>query len=310
MKPLKEIQDEVKTRVIGQDNAVDVVTSSIYKYLIKLHARDIGCYFKHASSLLLTGDSGSGKTHIVQEVADLLELPFFEINGKSIVQEGWSGMSFKELLEIQIKNLENKHRGHYFRGGIIFIDEFDKIITAQSASSSDNINLHIQASLLKYIEGGELVLKDRIIQMDKCLFILAGAFVGLKQDTKKENVGFINTSDNTDFNLTKALINYGMLPELAGRIQEHCTLNQLTKQNFYDILKSQKSIFSTWATIFKKFDLEFIVNEHNIVDYAVEQKLGARGLIQAIEKEATDLINNNKDNIDLDKFSVLYTPKI
>lgn len=304
MSNLKDFQQKVKQTVIGQDKAVDVVTATIYKYLLKLYGRDFGLHFNSSTTLLLLGNSGVGKTFIVREAADICGLPFIELNGKAICQEGWAGRSFIQLLEVELLMYPQN-----LKGGIIFIDEFDKIIVPNFSSHGDNVNHEIQSSILKYVEGSILRLTGTTIDTSKFLFIFAGAFNDLiKKEAAK--IGFETEEQKqiTLGTLTEALINYGMMPEFAGRIQEYCTLNKLTKKDYKQLLKNKEFTLHKWIELLKKLDINFKYVEKQVIDRAVKANLGVRGLIQSIEELVTKTINTNIDQIDLNKLDPLYVP--
>lgn len=299
---LKEFQAALNKRVIGQEDAVKTITTSIFKYIMKLNARDFGCFFTGATSLLLVGPSGSGKTYIAQQAADIIDIPYIEINSKSISQEGWHGKSFLDLIDTGLHQARFDFQRQVY-GAIIFIDEFDKLCMPNISSGKDDVNYHLQATLLKYIEGMNVQLLRSHLDFNKCLFILGGAFVGLELKTPKL-IGF-HDHVNKDVLLTEALIKFGVLPELAGRLQEFSLLNKLTRDDYIKILNSEHFSLFKWKLTLAKLGLTLDYDIDFLIQYAEKTELGARGLHQAVEFLVTEFINKNIDTLDLEKFTVL-----
>ena len=99
--------------------------------------------------------------------------------------------------------------------GIIFIDEVDKIAKSSSNSTGDVSREGVQRDLLPIVEGSSVNTKYGVINTDHVLFIAAGAF------------HFSKPSD--------------LIPELQGRFPIRVELENLTKEDFYQILKEPKN---------------------------------------------------------------------
>lgn len=292
MLSLDVFQTELKKIVKGQDNACDVISTSIYKYLLKRHGRDHGIFFNTSSTLLLIGSTGCGKTFLVNQASELLGIPILEIQSKEISQGGsWHGESLKKLIE--------KHQT--FGRGIIYIDEFDKIVQPLQ-NDGQNYNQTIQNSILKVIEGISL---ETFVDTSQFLFIFSGAFIDLQLTSTQ--IGFGNQSENK--HLEQALIEYGMLPELLGRIQEICILNDCTTEMYQEILESPSSNLIKYCALLNKLGLFIEYDSNDLIKEAERSNLGVRGLSRAIENIVTKTINQNQQEMDLEKFSPLYTKK-
>lgn len=298
MHTLQELQDLLKLKVIGQDNSVQDVSIAFYKYLLKAHARDLGLSLNTSTTILLQGDSGTGKTFLIRTLADIINVPMYEINAKSICQEGWNGNSFLKLLEDCMK-IDNSS----IKGGIIFIDEVDKMITPLASDGNSNYNETIQASILKYVEGMEVMLNRQVYNTSNFMFVFAGAFTDLDLNVKQD-IGF--DGKITEQSFEEALLNYGLLPELAGRIQTFTRLNSLNKQQYIDILNNSYGNLKFWTDVLQKLNIKLEVNLDNLVECALQSNLGVRGLIQAVEREVTTTMQSQVDECNIEKFSPLY----
>ncbi len=100
--------------------------------------------------------------------------------------------------------------------GIIFIDEIDKIASSHKSGGGADVSREgVQRDLLPIVEGSAVSTKHGVIHTDHILFIAAGAF---------------HISKPSD-----------LIPEFQGRFPIRVELNSLTKEDFYQILKTPKN---------------------------------------------------------------------
>lgn len=116
-------------------------------------------------------------------------------------------IDMEDVKEEAIKKAQN--------AGIIFIDEIDKIASKSSNNSGEVSREGVQRDLLPIVEGSTVNTKHGTVSTDHILFISAGAF---------------HVSKPSD-----------LIPELQGRFPIRVELNSLTKDDFYQILKTPKN---------------------------------------------------------------------
>lgn len=125
---------------------------------------------------ILTGPSGSGKSHNIQLLAEEFDLPYIEVNAAALTKEGTSGNSVSKALAPL-----TQHGSHPV---ICFVDEFDKLFISGNSNSdlAHETTNGVQNEFLKVIEGTASVFGDYgkyvNIKTDNVLFIFAGAFNG------------------------------------------------------------------------------------------------------------------------------------
>ena len=122
--------------------------------------------------LFLTGTSGSGKSYLVNEIADELGLGFVEINAAQLTVEGVSGNSLSKAL-VPLKNSGG-------RATIVFVDEFDKLLVGNTGDATYSRS-GVQDEFLKCLESEHISIfgdygKYVNIRADNLLFVFAGAF--------------------------------------------------------------------------------------------------------------------------------------
>ncbi len=295
---LLELQEKVNSKVVGQEKAVKKITTAIYKHVLRKYAQMLDIEIETNSNLLLAGSSGSGKTYIVREAAKASQLPYIELNAKSISQEGWHGKSFIDQLK---NNLDPTNP--LWPGTIIFIDEFDKLCMPNYSSGGDDVNQHLQHSLLKYIEGMPIYLFGVDHDTSQFLFVFGGAFSTLTNKKEpKANIGFNKHAhkEEEDTHFYQELIKFGMIPELAGRIRSVSVLNKFDKKMYKQVYNNEHFILNKWLELFKHFKLPSAIPNkvvNTAIKDAIKKDLGCRGFIQSLEDYIDDIINKNAHKI-------------
>ncbi|RRS29990.1 MAG: ATP-dependent protease [Epsilonproteobacteria bacterium (ex Lamellibrachia satsuma)] len=154
------------------------------------------------------------------------------------------------------------------KGGIVFLDEVDKIAVSASAQSrQDPSKEGVQRDLLPIVEGSTVPTKLGMVKTDHILFIAAGAF---------------HLSKPSD-----------LIPELQGRFPLRVELDNLDEEILYRILTEPKnSLIKQYQALMKVEDVELLFDEdalHAIAHYALlanekTEDIGARRLHTVMEK--------------------------
>lgn len=315
-RPLRphEIKNKLDRDVIGQDDAKKVLTVEIYNHYKRIHSKVKTNIPKN--NILLIGDSGCGKTHLVETISKIINIPMTIVDATTITETGYSGKDVDSILSSLIQEANGDVASA--EQGIVFIDEVDKIAKRTSnTSTKDPQGEGVQQALLKMIEGTNVTIEQNrqsikrttvTINTSNILFIFGGAFDGLKEIVDKrtnknsKTIGFMNANevkvseDNSNMNpiLIEDLIQFGIIPEFIGRIPLILTLNPLTKENLMDILmKPNGAIIPEYIKLFKEEqkDLRFTDEAiEYIATEALHKGLGARGMKGIVAKKMNELL--------------------
>ena len=172
------------------------------------------------------------------------------------------------------------------QGGIIFLDEIDKIAVGSENNRADPSKEGVQRDLLPIVEGSSVSTKYGQINTDHILFIAAGAF---------------HVSKPSD-----------LIPELQGRFPLRVELEALTEETLYAILTQTKnSLLRQYQALLEVEGLEIEFSDDAIhaiakLCFIANEKtedIGARRLHTIVEKVLED-INFNADSLEEKKITI------
>src|SRR5256712_8450395 len=229
----RQIYEHLDRYVIGQEAAKRAVATAAHQHLKRIEQRRSGAKsLLRKTNLLLMGPTGSGKTHIARNLAELLEVPFTVVDATEYTEAGYYGKD----VEVMVAELlfQSGHSIDATQRGIIFIDEIDKIAhrtgSARTGAGSRDIGGEgVQQALLKLLEGREIFVplnvtqhwnKHDLLQVDTgdLLFICAGTFTDLHQVQVDRQIGFGSTGRRMGASRRRVqeMMEYGMLGVWLG----------------------------------------------------------------------------------------------
>ena len=275
MQRLTGMEDRLRARVIGQDEAIHAIADAIRRSRAGISPK------KKPVSFLFVGPTGVGKTELVKTLAtDLFDTP------ESLIRLDMSEYMEKHTVARLIGSppgyvgydeagqLTEKIRRRPY--SVILMDEIEK-------AHPDVLNI-----LLQILDDGRLTdAHGRMVNFENTVIIMTS---NAGSSNKTTSLGFGKTASEQGKDKAMKALEDLMRPEFLNRIDEIVAFNQLTEDDFARIAGillgdlagnlSERGIRLTW--------------DDSLVAYLVEKsyslKFGARNLRRLIEKEVENAL--------------------
>jgi ATP-dependent Clp protease ATP-binding subunit ClpX len=305
-----EIKAHLDAHIIGQERAKKALSVAVYNHYKRVHS-GVADVQLSKSNILLIGPTGVGKTLLAETLARILQVPFAIVDATVLTEAGYVGEDVENILVrlLQAADYDVKQAER----GILFIDELDKVArkSGNPSITRDVSGEGVQQELLKILEGtvsgvppkgGRKHPEQPLVQINtkNILFICGGAFDGLdkiiSQRIGTKSMGFGSSLDDREesdeSNLLarvepEELIQYGLIPELIGRLPVVGILHPLSDQALMDILlKPRNALVKQYQKLFEMDGIALGFEEEalkKVVELTQEKEMGARGLRAVLE---------------------------
>lgn len=271
--PPKKIYEYLDKKVWKQDAAKRAAAMLTYNVL----GRGI------KENAFFIGPSGCGKTHIWRCLQELYPQRIVIADASRLTKDGWKGdTKWSDLL-----------RNPIFQAGrpaILVMDEADKFLTPMHTTQGDNVSQAVASEGLKILEGTQVEIKSKnqsiIVDTATISFVCCGAFSvkaeQLAQGKSRNGMGFggvaVQASAYDQPITEKDLLDYGVMPEFLGRIQQFVDLEPMTAEDYFHMLDSTSGPVERLQ---KWYGIEIHLTEQKrreLADAAAESGLGVRSM--------------------------------
>ncbi len=287
LKKLAHLEDTLKRKVIGQDDAISVIAAAIRRSRVQISPR------RRPASFIFVGPTGVGKTELVKQISTelfstpetLIRLDMSEFMEKHSVSRiigsppGYVGYDEAGQLTEKVR------RKPY---SVILFDEIEK-------AHPDVMNI-----LLQILDEGRITdAQGRTVNFENTVIVMTS---NAGSERKGGALGFGKESgDATKEKIMKALSDF-LRPEFIGRVDEIAIFNQLTVSDFEKI---SELLLSELAKAISEKDIDFKWSAdvpHYLAEKSHGGQRGARDLRNLIRKEiedgiATIIIDNAESDL-------------
>ncbi len=272
---LKSLEDRLKKRVVGQDEAVAAVAAAIRRNRVGISVK------KRPVSFIFVGSTGVGKTELVRCLADelfdsvesLIRLDMSEYMEKHSVSKiigsppGYVGYDEAGQLTEKIR------RKPY---SVVLFDELEK-------AHPDVLNI-----LLQILDDGRITdAQGRTVNFENTIIVMTS---NAGSDRKGGSVGFDRTVNQQSRDKAMKALGEFLRPEFLNRVDEIICFNRLTEENFRAIAGI---MLGELKAALAERGVELTWNDE-IMDYLTKKSYsityGARNLRRTIQKEIEDKI--------------------
>jgi len=274
-KRLSELDQRLKKKVVGQDQAIDAVSAAIRR-------NRVGISPKHKPvSFIFVGSTGVGKTELVKQLAEdlfnapesLIRLDMSEFMEKHSVSRiigsppGYVGYDEAGQLTEKIR------RKPY---SVVLFDEIEK-------AHPDVLNV-----LLQILDDGQITdAHGRKVNFENTIIVMTS---NAGSDRKEGTVGFNKTTSEMDKDRAMKALQQFLRPEFINRVDEIVCFNKLSEEDFRPIARL---MLDELKASMKEKGLTLTYDDE-LVKYLVGKSYsaayGARNLRRTIQKEVEDAL--------------------
>ena len=274
---LADLGSVLKSKVIGQDEAVDALAAAVKRSRVQISPR------RRPASFIFVGPTGVGKTELVKVLSTelfntpetLIRLDMSEFMEKHSVSKiigsppGYVG--YEEAGQVT----EKVRRRPY---SVLLFDEIEK-------AHPDVLNI-----LLQILDEGVLTdAQGRKVNFSNTVIVMTS---NAGSERKEGALGFAKTqAEATNEKVRKALSEF-LRPEFLSRVDDIIVFKQLTEDDFFDI---SKLMLDEYTDSLNEKGIEFSYNDEArkyLAKKAFGGPSGARDLRNLIRKEVEDKIAN------------------
>ena len=285
------LHEKIARSVIGLDGQVRALSSLLVMHLARAKmlraGKDPGT---GNTAILLIGNSGCGKSHLMSEAGRIVSCPYASQSATAWTSEGFIGGKVDSLFQALVTKAGGDLQAARF--GIFHADEWDKK-AFRYGSRGDITTLSIQQEVLVPMQGAEFPISGKrsmepVVTFDSrgTFFVFSGAFDGLAElitkKTGKANIGFIPQSGvktkEQEF-IFDAVRSYGYVREWTNRLSAAIFLSDPSIKSLK--IGAAGTILNSFNALLGELGITLVPNAgavSRMAEFALESRLFYRGI--------------------------------
>ncbi|NVO02998.1 MAG: AAA family ATPase [Bacteroidetes bacterium] len=287
-----QIAEYLSHFIVGQQDAINTMSIIINEHRTRISST----YNLPKYSPLFIGSTGSGKSYIINKGREILDVPMIRISCGELVPAGYVGATISKFFTTLYQSIQCDSDA--MSKAILVFDEFDKITKHYHSGKEGMWKTSVQLEILKLFDLNENLhfpvnheqhSKSKEVSTNNLMLIFSGAFSGIESiilarllEENEGNLKLIDVDNIMQYCESIDIQNYGIIPELAGRLSYICPLKNLSVDDVYGIITTAKdSELQKHKTKCELLGITLCFTDdalHLIAEKAVQKKLGARGL--------------------------------
>ena len=242
--PVK-IADYLSQFVAGQPEAIRNISMIVHDHKIRRNS----AHELPKTSCLLIGDSGTGKSYLINKAREIIDAPMLRVNCGELVPAGIVGYTItKAMTDLHLLGGSEISQTEQ---GVLHFDEFDKL-AKYNHNNDDHWKTTTQFEMLKFFDRDEKIVfpgsfeqfaRTLQISTNNLMLVFSGAFQGIDAIIYSRlitefdgNSKLIDKDNLLQYCSGDDIQKYGIIPELAGRLSFICPLKKLNSSDIYTIL--------------------------------------------------------------------------
>ena len=307
---LKPIYDKLRKKIVGQDKGLKTILYNIIENRRMANRDDLSDYKQYIKNILVRGESGGGKTFIINNIAKALNIPVFIADATAYTEAGYVGGDIDDML-VELYHSANNDLESAEKG-ILVIDEVDK--KAGNDSRNDISRGAVLNGLLKIIEGSKITInvgtkfepEEISFDTSRLTVICSGAFEDIEK-IRDERLKKMNGSSTIGFNkakekekflfddeiIDKDYVEYGMRRQFMARIPVIVNLTKNTKDSLKNIMINSSASalkIESERLAERGITLEYTPTFYDrVANEAIKLDIGVRGIDKVLQKVLSDI---------------------
>ena len=275
LRRLSQLEDNLKAGIIGQDEAISLVSAAVRRGRVQINPR------RRPASFIFVGPTGVGKTELVKLLAkELFETPetlirldmseFMEKHSVSRIIGSPPGyVGYDEAGQLT----EKVRRKPY---SVVLFDEIEK-------AHPDVMNI-----LLQILDEGKITdAQGRNVSFENNVIVMTS---NAGSNRGSGALGFAKTKNEASKERAMKALNEFLRPEFIGRVDEVVVFNDLTQENYEEIaVLMLKELVDPMADKGITFTWDYAAIS-TIARLSVDGPRGARDLRNTIRRNVEDVI--------------------